>query len=492
MTTGHGPPRYDTTTVTVRVRGPMAIASPQGDHAAVSSVSVSVAGADSEGTHQDPLAEADLALSAGVWTATLSDLTIGTELTFTAQALDANDVTIFSGTHTATLASAGEQVTIGLSVVDDGTANRFPTVTGITVDAVTPSGTATVEISVKGSANEELNYDLSDGTFTPSSGTITLSNAGTGTITSSYEAPSVAGRYIARVAVENAQGHRTETDFRITVAEASPASHTISANLGPVVQSLTGRRTPAGVRWTATLSAAGDGTGLTFAWTFTGTETFVDAAANPAMLSDYDESTTGTLEVTVTDAAALSTSASLALTTGMFPDALQPQAAELVINEIDFDQAGVDTAELVEIWNPGSSAVTLDGYRIDLVNGSDNLAYASYTGSGDLTGGGFLVIADQGVIDALPAEATSVLLKASGVQNGPDGIRIVEVATGRVVDGVHYKGRVPGCGEGSPAPPDPATASTSIGRCPDGFDSDDNGLDFASMTATPGATNTCS
>ena len=67
----------------------------------------------------------------------------------------------------------------------------------------------------------------------------------------------------------------------------------------------------------------------------------------------------------------------------------------------------------------------------------------------------------------------------------------MEVATGRVVDAVHYEGAVPGAGEGSPAPADGDDAAISIGRCPNGFDSSDNGGDFATMTATPGTSNSC-
>ncbi|MDD9989789.1 MAG: hypothetical protein OXQ31_26210, partial [Spirochaetaceae bacterium] len=63
---------------------------------------------------------------------------------------------------------------------------------------------------------------------------------------------------------------------------------------------------------------------------------------------------------------------------------------------------------------------------------------------------------------------------------------------GGVLYAGHYVGGVRGAGEGSPAPQDPDTDATSIGRCPAGFDSDDNGLDFRAMAATPGAVNTCS
>lgn len=166
-------------------------------------------------------------------------------------------------------------------------------------------------------------------------------------------------------------------------------------------------------------------------------------------------------------------------------------AAKLTVNEFDYDQAGADTAEFVEIVNPNASAADLADYRIELVNGSNGRRYGTYATTGVLAAGGYFVIADQAVLDALPAGTAAMPLKSGGLQNGPDGIRIVEAATGRALDSVHYRDPVPGAGEGRPAPKDTTAAPTSIGRCPDGSDSDDNGADFATMTPTPGAPNAC-
>lgn len=172
-------------------------------------------------------------------------------------------------------------------------------------------------------------------------------------------------------------------------------------------------------------------------------------------------------------------------------DTPRQPAAKLAINEFDYDQAGADTAEFMEIVNPNAAAVDLADYRIELVNGSNGRRYGTYATTGGLAAGAYFVIADQAVIDALPAGTAAMPLKSGGLQNGPDGIRIVEAATGRVLDSVHYRDPVPGAGEGRPAPKDTTAAPTSIGRCPDGSDSDDNGADFATMTPTPGAANAC-
>ena len=485
-----------TTSVTVRVAGPLGVASARKGHADIDSVTVSVSGNDASGTPQDPLAQATLSRSTGgAWVGTVSGLTLNTPLAFTAVARDEDDVAIFRGTHSATLTTAGQSITIRLTAVDDGVANRFPTVSGITISNVSAGVAANVSITVTGGTTEQIGWELSGGAFTPSSGTATLA-AGTGTITSSYAAPTVPGWYTAQIAITNAQGNRAEVDFQIRVQTSS-----LTANLGPVVQGFTGKRTPAGVRWTAAVSAAG--TGLTYAWSFTksdgvtGTFTFTDSATNPTILKGYTQTTAGTLSVTVTDANSLTTTASLAVPANLFRDLpLMPQKAALIVNEIDYDQAGsTDTAEFIEILNPGTSPVALSGYRFELVNGSGDVPYETYEATGSLAAGGFLLIADQAVLDAdgLPGAITKVTMKSSGIQNGPDAVRIVAKTDGRVVDAVHYESAVAGAGEGSPAPADDANAaSKSIGRCPNSFDSDDNAADFRTMTATPGAANTCS
>ena len=176
---------------------------------------------------------------------------------------------------------------------------------------------------------------------------------------------------------------------------------------------------------------------------------------------------------------------------GTDPDTPRPPALKLVINEVDYDQAGADDAEFVEVVNPNRSAVDLADYRIELVNGSNGRRYGSYAPAGRLDAGAYLVIGDHAVIDALPAGTARVTLKSGGLQNGPDAVRIVEAATGRVLDALHYEEAIPDTGEGNPAPEDATDSPTSIGRCPDGFDSDDNGADFATMTPTPGAANDC-
>jgi hypothetical protein len=75
-------------------------------------------------------------------------------------------------------------------------------------------------------------------------------------------------------------------------------------------------------------------------------------------------------------------------TTGLTPGVL-------VIAEVDYDQPSVDTAEFVELKNNGSDPVTLNDYRIELVNGANASIYDSYDLGGiaaSLNAGEYLVI----------------------------------------------------------------------------------------------------
>jgi hypothetical protein len=168
-------------------------------------------------------------------------------------------------------------------------------------------------------------------------------------------------------------------------------------------------------------------------------------------------------------------------------------AAQLVINEIDYDQVGSDSAELVEIYNASACDLPTAGLTLALVNGgvTPPAAYAQVPLDGVapvIPGDGYLVVGAASVIASLPPGVLAVDLGTT-IQNGsPDGARL-ELG-GTTLDSLSYGGALAGATEGVAAPSDPGAGS--IGRCPDGRDSDDNAADFVvSATPTPGAPNAC-
>ncbi|MEZ4463576.1 MAG: lamin tail domain-containing protein [bacterium] len=174
-------------------------------------------------------------------------------------------------------------------------------------------------------------------------------------------------------------------------------------------------------------------------------------------------------------------------------DCVAPVAAELVINEIDYDQSGADTTEFVEIYNPGDVAQPLAGVQIVMVNGSNGQPYGTYNlsdAAAELPGHSYLVLGNAAVEATLPANTLFLPLPLNGMQNGaPDGLVLVRDLA--VIDGLSYEGAMPGVTEGN-AFPGVDIGPQGISRCDNGVDTDDNAADFALVEdLTPGADNIC-
>ncbi|MCK6572393.1 hypothetical protein L6V77_14985 [Myxococcota bacterium] len=170
-----------------------------------------------------------------------------------------------------------------------------------------------------------------------------------------------------------------------------------------------------------------------------------------------------------------------------------PARMGLLINEIDPDQPGGDGAEFYELFNPGNAPMPLDGLAVELVNGATNAVYATIdlsAAGAAVPAGGFLVVTrEQAILDLLPAGVLG-LRNGAALQNDADGLRLVDQNTGNRLDGMSYGIRIPNVTEGTFAPNDNGFV-TSLSRCPDGRDTDDNARDFAFAEPTPGRPNAC-
>ena len=165
----------------------------------------------------------------------------------------------------------------------------------------------------------------------------------------------------------------------------------------------------------------------------------------------------------------------------------------LVINEVDYDQAGADAAEFIELKNISSSAVNLNGWTLELVNGANGGAVIYSTinlPNVNLAAGGYYVICANNA--NTPNCDLDVLPNTDLIQNGaPDGIGLRNA--GVLVDAVSYEGNTgapytetSGVGliDGAGA------ANQGISRFPDGVDTDVNNVDLLSnVCITPGLTN---
>ena len=164
-----------------------------------------------------------------------------------------------------------------------------------------------------------------------------------------------------------------------------------------------------------------------------------------------------------------------------------PSGRTIVVNEIDYDQVGADGGGFVELRNNGSAAADLAGLALVLVDGSDGQEYDREALTGTLAAGAHL---------AIDIEA----------QNGaPDGVALIDTATGGLLDALSYEGAITAAQirsatyslvEGTvlaAAVADSNTITGSLIRNPDGRDTNDAASDWVfTTTPTKGAANVAS
>jgi len=170
--------------------------------------------------------------------------------------------------------------------------------------------------------------------------------------------------------------------------------------------------------------------------------------------------------------------------------ATAPAMGQLVVNEIDYDQSGTDSAEFIEIKNISGGAVNLDPFALELVNGNDDAVYLTIDlPNVNLPAGQYYVVCgDAAIVENCDLDTTP---EQNLVQNGaPDALAIVQGAS--IIDAVSYEGDVaPPYIEGSGVglEDDPNVTNAGISRFPDGVDTNQNNVDLSFRCSTPGETN---
>ena len=102
--------------------------------------------------------------------------------------------------------------------------------------------------------------------------------------------------------------------------------------------------------------------------------------------------------------------------------------AEVWINEIHYDNGGADVGEAIEV--AGDAGTDLNGWTLQLYNGSDSAVYATYDLGGSVPG----TCGAYGVVS----------VNTPGLQNGsPDGIALVN-GQGKLVQFLSYEGSIRG------------------------------------------------
>lgn len=161
-------------------------------------------------------------------------------------------------------------------------------------------------------------------------------------------------------------------------------------------------------------SSDSDGSIVSYDWTFgdTRTSTGVAVTNNYANAGDY------TVTLTITDDQGASDSTSLTAT------AVAPAVLPW-INEFHYDNSGSDRNEFVEI--AGTAGTDLSGWTVEAVNGSNGQVY--------------LTINLSGTIDNEQSGYGALGFNSKGLQNGPDGLVLVN-NFGEVVQFISYEGTI--------------------------------------------------
>lgn len=162
--------------------------------------------------------------------------------------------------------------------------------------------------------------------------------------------------------------------------------------------------------------------------------------------------------------------------------------ASVVINEIDYDQPGTDVAEFIELYNSGASAVSLDNFTIELINGNNSLSYRTINLSSFSIDANayFVVCGDASLVANCDYSFTTT---TSWMQNGaPDGVGLYE--NNNLLDSLSYEGVLFPLTEGDQLLViDNAIDNFSISRIANGIDTNNNANDFQLGCLTPGTIN---
>lgn len=156
-----------------------------------------------------------------------------------------------------------------------------------------------------------------------------------------------------------------------------------------------------------------------------------------------------------------------------------------LISELFYDAEGTDDGKsFVELY--GTPGASLDGLRLEVVNGADGAVVAALNLSGAFTSSGLFVVADRTAAGVSSVVGADLLLDFD-IQNGPDSLVLRSVAASLDAVGFGVFGPTDVfAGEGSPAIDVPAGAS--LARRFANVDSGDNGADFVQLSVpTPGS-----
>jgi hypothetical protein len=170
-----------------------------------------------------------------------------------------------------------------------------------------------------------------------------------------------------------------------------------------------------------------------------------------------------------------------------FPLTASSTVQDFVINEVLYDPEGTDEGlEFVELYNPTDVTLSLRGLVLETGNGAregDWSLAAQWDSDYYVEAHGYVVIGEDAV-SPLPQ-----FIKQLDLQNGPDACRLRRAT--EIVDLVGWGSHTfAEYYEGTPC--EDVASGISVGRLPDGVDTQNNSVDFRALSPpSPGRRNFC-
>jgi len=183
------------------------------------------------------------------------------------------------------------------------------------------------------------------------------------------------------------------------------------------------------------------------------------------------------------------------------------QSTTLVINEVDANTLGTDTAEFVELFDGGAGNLSLNGYTLVFFNGTNDKSYYVLDLDGHSTNAsGYFVLGNSGVnlasatfpTNTLQQGADAVALYLGDATSFPNG---TNVTTANLVDAMVYDtddiddtGLLALLNGGQPQINEEGAGDgdrDSNQRCPNGSGGQRNTSTYSQAPPSPGAVNGC-
>ena len=171
-------------------------------------------------------------------------------------------------------------------------------------------------------------------------------------------------------------------------------------------------------------------------------------------------------------------------------------SAQIVINEFQYDDAGTDDREFVELFNPGTDPIDISGWILGGLDPAGANTATTIPASTVIAAGGYYVIGQTGVKNVNQV-VTSIFENDNETLELRNGATLVDALAYETNKGVAFASGVsaqvgPGI-FGNLATTDlagtPLNTTVSLGRFVDGRDTNNNGRDFGLRPSTPGSTN---